>query len=429
MGVSHRNSSHHFVHNLVHYTPTNFSPVPQMHSGRNPGYIPRVYLNGNNNPTITHVDLQDRNLHGPTGGREVVGLLKKRPSVTAITLNQNELGDDGLSIVLQYLTYNSTSLGITTLSLNCCNLGDSSLEGLGEYIRNHRTLQNLSLQNNTFKGDPHIVTHFTQCLNSSSISKLDLGRNPQAGDTFVATMLSHLNASQLDHLNLAAMNLTPASQEAILSYLSSPASRPLRFFGCGGNRLTRPFADALIHGLWTGNYWLKYVELHGNLLNSMSLPEETRPEACPSSPADSAEARMKPWPACQKDMDYALHRNRLAGDFAGDGAVRLLPCARVVVQQLGAGNAHAALPFELKALILNELAPSLSLKQCHRIVHYAAQGFRNAAKTRQSFLKAVQCDVFEPNSLDDVLRALNNINTGRLTLVHGTGLPSLATFG
>lgn len=191
------------------------------------------------------------------------------------------------------------------------------------------------------------------------------------------TFLQHLNAPELEHLNLSAMNLTPVSQDIILSYLSSNVSRSLRFFGCGGNRLTRPFGDALIHCLWTGNYWLKYVELHGNLLNSMSLPGAIETTASPLD--QDPDTPMKPWPTCQKDMEYALHRNRLAGDFAADAAVRLLPSARVIVQQLGTSNAELpsgltlSLPFELKALILNELSPSLSLKQCHRIVHYVSR--------------------------------------------------------
>ena len=230
-----------------------------------------------------------------------------------------------------------------------------------------------------------MVSSFAHSLNSSSVSKLDLGRNPQAGDAFITTFISHLNAPELEHLNLSAMNLTPASHEILYAFLSSAASRTLRVFRCGGNRLTRPFADALIHCLWTGNYGLKYVELHGNLLNSISLPEDAGPAESSTPPSDpngeAGDAKMKPWPACQKDMEYALHRNRLAGDFAADAAVRLLPAARVLVQQLGASNADSvaglstSLPFELKALILNELAPSLSLKQCHRIVHYVSHTY------------------------------------------------------
>lgn len=82
----------------------------------------------------------------PAGAYEIVGILKKRPSVTQITLSQNALGDEGLQIILQYLTHNAASLSVTSLTLNSCKLGDTALEQLGSYIRNHRTLQNLSLQ-------------------------------------------------------------------------------------------------------------------------------------------------------------------------------------------------------------------------------------------------------------------------------------------
>jgi Ran GTPase-activating protein (RanGAP) involved in mRNA processing and transport len=81
------------------------------------------------------------------GANEVVGILKKRPFVTQITLSQNALGDEGLQIILQYLTHNSTSLSVTSLNLNSCNLGNTALEQLGLYLKNQRTLQNLSLQN------------------------------------------------------------------------------------------------------------------------------------------------------------------------------------------------------------------------------------------------------------------------------------------
>ena len=81
-----------------------------------------------------------------TGANEVVGILKKRPSVTQITLSQNALGDEGLQIILQYLTHNSISLSVNSLNLNSCNLGNAALELLGLYLKNQRTLQNLSLQ-------------------------------------------------------------------------------------------------------------------------------------------------------------------------------------------------------------------------------------------------------------------------------------------
>lgn len=230
-----------------------------------------------------------------------------------------------------------------------------------------------------------------QSLNSSSIFKLDLGRNPQAGDAFLAGFLPHLHAPTLEHLNLSAMDLTPASHDIILEYLSSSSSHALRLFECNGNRLTRPFGEGLIHCLWTGNFWLKHIQLHGNFMNSLTLPEKGTVRAASAIPANPAASEtystMRPWMVCERDMDYALHRNRLAGNFAADAAIRLLPYARILVLQLGAASQReatasrqplsepvlsSALPFELKALILNELAPALSLKQCHRITQYVS---------------------------------------------------------
>jgi len=216
-----------------------------------------------------------------------------------------------------------------------------------------------------------------------------LGRNPQAGDSFLASFLRYLHAPELEHLNLSAMNLTPASHDILIEYLSSTASRTLRIFECNGNRLTRPFADTLIHCLWTGNYWLKHIQLHGNLLNSMTLPGEVATHSPSTVPPDlqanGMDSPMKPWPACEEDMKYALQRNNLVGDLAANTAVRILPYARIIVLQLGTSEREvtlaqsskippppSSLPFELKALILNELAPSLSLNQCHRIAQYVS---------------------------------------------------------
>jgi hypothetical protein len=216
-----------------------------------------------------------------------------------------------------------------------------------------------------------------------------LGRNPQAGDLFLANFLRHLRAPELEHLNLSAMNLTPESHDILIGYLSSTASHTLRILECNGNRLTRPFADALIHCLWTGNYWLKHIQLHGNLLNSMTLPGEVTAHGPSTVPLDPQASGMdfppKPWPLCEKEIDYVLHRNRLVGDLAADAAVRLLPYARIIVLQLGTSKrggtlaessenllSPSSLPFELKALILSELALSLSLKQCHHIVQYVS---------------------------------------------------------
>jgi hypothetical protein len=113
--------------------------------------------------TVTCVELQvTRNVltkyltqigYDSTGANEVVGILKKRPSVTQITLSQNALGDEGLQIILRYLTHNSTSLSVTSLNLNTCNLGDAALEQLGLYLKNQRTLQNLSLQDVRSRSD------------------------------------------------------------------------------------------------------------------------------------------------------------------------------------------------------------------------------------------------------------------------------------
>jgi hypothetical protein len=110
------------------------------------------------------------------------------------------------------------------------------------------------------------------------------------------------------------------------------------------------------------------------------------PSITPPDPqTNEAESPMKPWPICEKDIECALRRNRLAGEFAANAAVRLLPYARIIALQLGASERGltispsskipplpSSLPFELKTLILNELAPSLSLKQSHRVVQYVS---------------------------------------------------------
>jgi len=215
------------------------------------------------------------------------------------------------------------------------------------------------------------------------LASLDLAGNTNLGDEFAATFLGKLYAPRLQCLNLSVVGLTEASHDHILSFLGSSRSRSIRILLCNGNRLTNEFANGLLETIRTRNFSLYHIELHGNLLNTVTNEKDVA-DLTPSSSLGSSHYSLveerrdspKKWPECEALLKNLLERNRLYCKWTMSQAFSLLPYARALFLRPMASQdgktGISSLPVELKVTILNFLVPMLSPGQCHRICQYVS---------------------------------------------------------
>ena len=82
------------------------------------------------------------------GAQEVIKTIRSRKSVTKLILGHNHLGDDGCRELFRFLcTEDGRRYRIAEISLNSNNIGNDGLEAIAEYLRGNEHLRELFLQN------------------------------------------------------------------------------------------------------------------------------------------------------------------------------------------------------------------------------------------------------------------------------------------
>jgi hypothetical protein len=264
------------------------------------------------------------------------------------------------------------------------------------------------------------VIKFTAALNQSNIRVLDFTGNTQLGDTFLASFLFSLRPPHLRELGLSVLGLTPTASQPLSTYLSSPASRPLKILRLNGNTLDLAFIDTLLAVLSAHNFSLVHVEVYANRLNDrpaaalallpsslgsshyspLAAAPPPLPAAAaaadlsdPSAPSQATPPSPPPTPPTWHEADPLLRalfeRNRLYAAMTSRQAIRLLPYARALFlrtnsspedreereqqQQSRTTNVNILdLAVELQVSILHCLVPVLSPAQCHRVCRYVS---------------------------------------------------------
>lgn len=138
----------------------------------------------------------------------------------------------------------------------------------------------------------------------------------------MCAFLSALDSRSLRELHLSAVELHSSS--ALIDYLTSPRSAPLRALKLNGNRLGAAGVGALLGAVEQGNWWLEDLEVYAN-----EEDPGAQMAAVPVMPQAGALILRPKDPHTQ--FRAVLQRNRIMREETRRGAVGLLKVARVAL--------------------------------------------------------------------------------------------------
>ena len=99
----------------------------------------------------THADFSDRRLISRSGAEKVISVLKHKGALKHLLLGNNELGDDGIGLIMEYLcSEDGRRLSLEEIGLNVTHIGDQALDAISRYLNGNQTLVGLHLQNVCF---------------------------------------------------------------------------------------------------------------------------------------------------------------------------------------------------------------------------------------------------------------------------------------
>ncbi|KAJ3575821.1 hypothetical protein NP233_g830 [Leucocoprinus birnbaumii] len=379
---------------------------PSEHSNHN-----LLFLDG---PFISFITVQK---HAAPAGSASEPIRCRTPFRARLIIGHNELGNEGCQRLFEFLCTNEGRRhAIQEISLNANNIGDEGLLAISRYLKGNQRVRELFLQNNELRGTPTVAAAFVEAINTSRLEVLSVTTNKHLSDSFLAHFLPSLDSPYLHELQLSAIGLTSSSGKLISAYLSSPRCR-LHVLKCNGNSLGLQGIKPILRVMQSRNYTLRSIELFANQLQD----EETESESEDSSDENTSgrtivltKNDIQTWKDCEALVKKILLRNTHLKREVNKQAVILLHYARPLLLEAkrrrgpvdprvssqpplqlpyepwGYDSGFSrfyppfqfrSLPLELQHHILSFLSPSLSSSQRIRVLGYAT-----AAKTLPSLL-------------------------------------------
>ncbi|KAF9007311.1 hypothetical protein BDZ89DRAFT_1168510 [Hymenopellis radicata] len=130
--------------------------------------------------TRSYIDQMDGGLTSVQGAQEIISMITSRRLVTKLILGHNQLGDAGCIVLFRFL---SSAIGrkyrITEISLNSNEISDEGLLAISEHLRNDVYLKEFFLQNSQLGFPPrasHILYWITQRSLAPIIEYISSGR-------------------------------------------------------------------------------------------------------------------------------------------------------------------------------------------------------------------------------------------------------------
>eukprot|EP01122_Echinamoeba_exundans_P001716 TRINITY_DN11723_c0_g1_i1.p1 TRINITY_DN11723_c0_g1~~TRINITY_DN11723_c0_g1_i1.p1 ORF type:complete len:1031 (-),score=203.11 TRINITY_DN11723_c0_g1_i1:102-3194(-) len=161
-------------------------------------------------PSPGVIDLHGRDINDLNIAQKV--LLHLEPSVTELSLDKNQIGADGVMILLEHVSKYCPNLSHVNLWHN--RLGSEGARALGAILlRPECRLAHLDINEN------------------------DIGDD---GAIFLGTALEF--ASSLEYLDLSFNSITDSGAQAVLDGLNSAKNLPLKFLKLSGNKISLPLA-------------------------------------------------------------------------------------------------------------------------------------------------------------------------------------------
>ncbi|KAG0697589.1 hypothetical protein DFH29DRAFT_945339 [Suillus ampliporus] len=336
--------------------------------------------------TITSKEI----LEGTQGAQTIISQLNSSRPITKLKLNNNRLGDDGVSALFAFLRSPAASRHRSTIleiHLNDNGIGCRGLRDIADYMDgNEVALKILWLANNKLGSDTDVLAWFAATVNRSRLEFLSLTGNHKLGGAIVETFFRHLRAPHLRELHINAMGLTTRCASGLAEWISSGHNGKacsLHTLKCSGNSLGIKGVWEVIHAIEMGNWSLMNVEVYANQIAGTEIPNEDSPiqqsELLPSSETEVS------WKDAERALHRVLHRrNAYWKRQTEKEALNLLKYSRTLIFRSKASLSSADqqnlasevfpfhyLPMELRLQILAVLAPSLSCAQRTRIYDYA----------------------------------------------------------
>ncbi|KAG2361856.1 hypothetical protein BDR07DRAFT_1609892 [Suillus spraguei] len=333
-------------------------------------------------------------LEGTQGAHIIISQLNSFRSITKLKLNNNQLGDDGVSALFTYLKSPPASRhrsSISEIHLNYNGIGCRGLRDIADYLNDSEVaLKTLWLANNTIEPDTDVLAWFATSVNRSRLEFLSLTGNHKLGDAVVEIFFRHLRAPYLRELHINTMGITARCASALAKWISSGhtgGAYSLHTLKCNGNNLGIKGVCEVIHAIETGNWSLMNVEVYANQIAGIDFPNDNSPIQ-QSGPLPSYELQES-WKDAEHALRRVLHRRNAYWRRQVElEALSLLKYSRTLILRskasLSSANEHPMsdltsksfpfynLPMELRLYILAVLTPSLSCAQRTRIYDYAA---------------------------------------------------------
>ncbi|KAG2139443.1 hypothetical protein BD769DRAFT_199076 [Suillus cothurnatus] len=333
-------------------------------------------------------------LEGTQGAHAIISQLNSSRSITKLKLNNNRLGDDGVSTLFTFLKSPAASRhrsSISEIYLNDNGISCRGLHDIADYMnRNEVVLKTLWLANNTIEPDADVLAWFATTINHSRLEFLSLTGNTKLGDAVVETFFRHLRAPYLRELHISSVGLNARCASGLAEWISSGhtgGACSLHTLKCSGNNLGIKGVWEIIHAIETGNWSLMNVEVYANQLAGTEIPNDNSPIQQSGRPP-SSETEVS-WKEAERALHKVLHRrNAYWKRQVETEALNLLKYSRTVILRSKASLSFADqrpmnnlasesfpfhnLPMELRLHILAVLTPSLSGAQRTRIYEYAA---------------------------------------------------------
>ena len=192
------------------------------------------------NKTLTTVKCMTNDFVSAHNVQQLADSLMVNKTVNYLMFGGNAWGNDAVRILAGYM---KRSESLSSLHLNCSDIGDAGATALAEVLRTNTTLNCLGLYNNPGIGNPSVISLCEALKVNTTLSSLDLSRTgiSDAGVLSLEEVLK-TNASSLTSLLLSDIKISHQSLKSIAEVLRVNSTlKDLEFegnkVGVGGTKL------------------------------------------------------------------------------------------------------------------------------------------------------------------------------------------------
>ena len=211
------------------------------------------------NKTLTTVSIDAEGFFSAHTVQQLADSLMVNKTLNCLMFMGNAWGNDAVRILAGYM---KRSESLSSLYLNCGDIGDAGATALAEVLRTNTTLNSLGLCNNPGIGNPSVISLCEALKVNTTLSSLDLS-GTGISDAGVLSLVEVLktNTSSLTSLSLSEIKISHHSVKSIAEVLRVNSTlKELKF---EGNKVGSDGAELIAESL-KANTTLKILILSRN---------------------------------------------------------------------------------------------------------------------------------------------------------------------